>query len=214
MEDKIESIKNIVKKIEKECRSIFEKHDKEIDGAHKWSHVNRVRNIALKIAELYNKGEGNVNIYEIEIVALLHDIGRYKEDHAEWSYKLAIPILEKYKDKLIDIDIEKILKIVRSHPYYRKEDCADEDIYEDIEFKIITDADKIDAFGPIGIMRSPLAKEYNSIEKQVCHIREKADPDNFFMRTKEGKKVGQGYKDYLIGFLEEYDKQVIETERK
>lgn len=204
-------MKNIVKEIEKECLNIFERHDKEIDGAHKWDHTKRVRNIALKITRLHNeRKEEKVNIYEIEITALLHDIGQYRENHAEWSYKLAKPILKKHK--LVDIDIERILKVIRNHPYPFKKDCIDKDIYEKIEFKIITDADKIDAFGPIGIMRSPLAKRFNSIEKQVHHIREKADPNNFSMRTSEGEKVGQGYKDYLIGFLEQYDKQVVETE--
>jgi len=203
-------MKDIVKRIEKECFNILKKH-KEIDGAHTWDHTERVRNIALKISKLYNKRKKErVNIYEIEITALLHDIGRYKENHAEWSYKLARPILERYK--LVDINIERILKVVRNHPYPFKEDCIDKDIYEKIEFKIITDADKIDAFGPIGIMRSPLDKRFNSIEKQVEHIRKKADPKGFSLRTIEGEKVGQGYKDYLIGFLEEYDKQVIETE--
>lgn len=217
MEDKnkMESIESIVKEIEKECRGIFKKH-KEIDGAHTWDHTERVRNIALKIVILYNKGkreEEKVNIYEIEIIALLHDIGQYQEEnHAEQSYKLAKTILEKHRDKLINIDTERILKIVRSHPYPEKKDCIDKDIYEDIWFKIITDADKIDSFGPIGIMRSPLDERFNSIKKQVKHIREKADPKGFSLRTVEGEKVGQGYKDYLIGFLEEYDKQVVETE--
>ncbi len=207
-------MEEVIKEIEKECRSIFKKYDKKINKAHGWDHVGRVRKIALGIANLYNQSRGKeeeVNIYEIEITALLHDIGRYKDDegdHAEWSYELAKPILEKYKEKLSGINIERILKIIRNHSFSKEEDCIDRDIFDKVEFQIITDADKIDSFGPIGILRASLDERFSSIEKQLKHIEEKADPEKYEIKTREGRKIGMKYKKYLKDFLEECGRQI------
>jgi len=205
-----QSIRNIIEEIKKDCRAIFEKHERKINKAHGWDHVERVRKIALRIAKLYNKrGKHKVNLNELEITVLLHDIGRYKDEegnHAEWSYELALPILEKYK-RSTEVNTERILKIIRNHSYSKEEDCLDRDIFKSIEYKIITDADKIDSFGPIGILRAPLDERFNTIRKQIDHIKDKADPEKFELKTKEGKKIGGKYKKYLIRFLDEYKKQ-------
>lgn len=212
-------MEEIIKKIEKECRGIFEAHKNKINNAHNWDHVERVRKTALKITELYKKNhkeeinKEEINKEEIEIAVLLHDIGRYMDkegEHAEWSYKFAEPIIEKYKTELSKIiDTERVLKIIRNHSFYKKdkEDFIDKEMYEDIEFQIVTDADKIDSFGPIGILRAPLDERFNSIEKQLDHIKKKTDPEKFEIRTNEGKSIGVYYKEYLCKFLQEYEKQ-------
>ncbi|MHA1491969.1 MAG: HD domain-containing protein [Promethearchaeota archaeon] len=208
-------MEEIIKEIEKECRGIFEKHKREINDAHGWNHVNRVRNTAIAITNLYNQNrrkEEEINVYEVEITALLHDVGRFKDkegEHAEWSYELAGKILNDYRDKLSGINIEKILRIIRNHSFYKKEDFIDEEMYEDIEFQIITDADKIDSFGPIGLLRAPLDERYNSIEKQLKHIKDKADPTKYILRTHEGRQIGKSYKKYLKEFLDRYRDQIV-----
>lgn len=208
-----QSIRSIIKEIKKDCRAIFQKYEKKINRAHGWDHVERVRKTTLKIAKLYNKGKTakeKVSINELEITALLHDIGRYKneeDNHAECSYKLAVPILEKYKNKKsFNVDNEKILNIVRNHSYPTANKCTDKGIFKIAEFKILTDADKIDSFGPIGILRAPLDK-YDTLEKQIKHIKDKASYKQYKLRTIASKKIGKKYKKYLADFLKEYKRQ-------
>lgn len=201
------SIRSIIKKIEKDCRDIFIKHEKEINNAHGWDHVERVRKMTLKIAKLYNKGKSKkVDMNELEIAALLHDIGRYKkDDHAEWSYKFASPILKKYINK--EVNTERILKIIRNHSCSKENDCFDKNIFKNIEYKIITDADKIDSFGPVGILRASLDERFDTIKKQIKHIKEKASPNKYKLQTPASQKIGGKYKKYLSNFLKEYKRQ-------
>lgn len=73
-------------------------------GCHDWSHVERVYNLAVKIAK---NEKADLNI--VKIAAYLHDIGRHEEMkskgqicHAENGVKLADKILASYNlDKKI-----------------------------------------------------------------------------------------------------------------
>ncbi|HHX58843.1 MAG TPA: HD domain-containing protein [Candidatus Moranbacteria bacterium] len=60
----------VIKKIEKEAREFFVGSN----GCHDWSHVERVRNLALTIGK---KEKADLQI--LEIAALLHDIARKDE---------------------------------------------------------------------------------------------------------------------------------------
>ncbi|PIZ68623.1 MAG: phosphohydrolase, partial [Candidatus Portnoybacteria bacterium CG_4_10_14_0_2_um_filter_44_20] len=55
----------MIKQIESEAKKYFEK----ASGCHDWTHVERVRNLALKIGR---KEKADLGI--LEIAALLHDI--------------------------------------------------------------------------------------------------------------------------------------------
>lgn len=216
-----EEIKNIIKKISDEARGIFKSHESKINNAHGWDHVERVRGLSIKISKIHNSKfatTGNkVNLEEIEITALLHDIGRYKDEegeHAEWSYKLAQPILEKFKNKLSNINTDKILNLIRNHTFYKKEQCYDKEIFDDIEFRILTDADKIDSFGPIGILRAPLDPRFKTIEDQIQHINDKANPEKFPLRSEAGQEVGNRYKQYLGDFFDQYISQADASKNK
>ena len=59
-----------IKEIEEIAKTYFE----GASVCHDWSHVDRVRNLALTIG-----AKEKVNLEVLEIAALLHDIGRKKE---------------------------------------------------------------------------------------------------------------------------------------
>ena len=84
-------------------------------GCHDWSHVERVYNLALRIAK-----KENADIGIIKLAVYLHDVGRKEEmqskgkvDHAQKGVELAVKILADY-----DLDKEakeNILHCILSH---------------------------------------------------------------------------------------------------
>jgi len=133
----------VIKKIELEAKKYFI----GANGCHDWTHVERVRTLALKIGKI-EKAQPDV----LEIASLLHDIGRKEEMkvkgifcHAEKGAELSRKILKKYK-----IDNEKIENIVHSVITHRYRNSH---IPKTIEAKVLYDADKLDSLGAVGISR-------------------------------------------------------------
>jgi len=130
--------------IEKEAKKYF----KGASGCHDWSHVERVKNLALHIG----KAE-KANLKLLEVAVLLHDIGRRDEMktkgafcHAIQSGKIARRILPRYgfNEKVIN----EIVHCIEAHRY------RNDIIPSTIEAKVLYDADKLDCAGAIGIGRA------------------------------------------------------------
>lgn len=143
MEENFKITRHAIRQIEKEARAYF----KNASGCHDWTHVERVRNLALYIGE---KEHADLKI--LEIAAFLHDIGRKKEMeerglscHAKEGAKIAEKILRKYKFPKVIID--RIKHCILSHRNRNSH------IPETIEAKVLYDADKLDSIGAIGIAR-------------------------------------------------------------
>jgi uncharacterized protein len=138
--------KEIIKKIETEAKRYF----KGASGCHDWSHVERVRNLALRIGR-----EEKADLFLLEIAALLHDIGRKEEMkqkgrfcHAERGSELAEKILKRYG--FCDNDINNIKHAIITHRYRNAQ------MPESIEAKVLYDSDKLDSIGAIGVARTCL----------------------------------------------------------
>lgn len=191
------------------AKTTFKKYEKKINPAHRWDHVVRVINICKKILIYEKDADANITLG----TAILHDIGRYKDsegDHAYWSAEEARKILEE--KKINTEDINKIVEIIKYHNSYGSE--LPKEIQGSLEYKILVDADRIDSFGPLGIIRAPLDKRYQkSYEEQIKHITQKADPNNYKLQTNGGMKIGKKYKDFLNNFLTEYNFQKDEFEK-
>ncbi len=83
--------KEIIAKIEKEAKKFFE----GASGCHDWTHVERVKNLAIHIGK-----KEKADLFVLEAAALLHDIGRKEEMkcegkfcHAEKGAELAAEIM-------------------------------------------------------------------------------------------------------------------------
>jgi len=184
------------------------------DDIHDWNHMRRVYGAAKKMLEI----EPKANRGEVLLAAILHDIGRANDrqaSHAEISYNLAKEFLPEYQTEFLanNIDLEKVLKMVRYHSIAHI--CPDKAIAESLEFNILTDADKVDMFGALGMVRVPIAEAYK--QPQVVyhtyeHLAKMTDPNNFQFRSEAGRKIGQKYKDYSEKFVKDLEAQQQEFE--
>jgi len=130
--------------------------EKEMYGAspaHDITHVIRVYNLCLKLANW----EPNVDLDILRTAALLHDIARTKEDkdvqagflnvdHAVLGAELSAEILREFGYS--EEKIERVKHCIASHRF------RGENPPRTIEAKILSDADKLDVLGATGIARS------------------------------------------------------------
>ncbi|MDD5341289.1 MAG: HD domain-containing protein [Patescibacteria group bacterium] len=212
--------KKIILAIEKEAKKYFI----GASGCHDWTHVERVRNLALQIGK---KEKADLGV--IEIAALWHDIARKKEMqskgkicHAQESAKLAKPILKKYK--LDKEQIDNILHCIEAHRF-RKSLAP-----KTIEAKVIYDADKLDSIGAVGIGRDFLFAGYHKTAlytgKEKYYAQRGIDrsytvDDTGIMEyefklkrikdkilTKTGKKFAQERHDFMVKFFDRFWQEV------
>lgn len=113
--------------------------------AHGFDHTQRVFNLCLKIG----KFEG-ANLNVLLPAALLHDIGRDLEEHLGANHAETAEYLAKDFLKQINYPkqyIEGIFEAIKSHR------TSSETPPPTLEAKILSDADKLDSLGAIGIAR-------------------------------------------------------------
>jgi uncharacterized protein len=211
--------------VQKTAEYVKLKLENEVTG-HDWYHVERVYKTAILLQE---KEGGNLKL--IELAALLHDLGDYKQydlNEIKGSFVLRgmmdiLGLSEKTK--------EKILKIIEEAQYN-----ADETkVPSTIEGKIIQDADWLDVLGAIGIARvfatggklnrviyDPNKKVRKKLTKaEYQHRKSEGTSFNYFyekilklpamMNTKTAKEIATGRIEYVKGFMEEF---LVECEGK
>lgn len=131
-----------------EIRSIARSYFHEgMSGAHDWHHVQRVE----ATADRLTTDHSDADVHSIQLSALLHDIGRAKEDrgdiedHADWGADESARILREHD--ATEKTIDAVTHCIRAHRY------SNDVTPETTEAKIISDADNLDALGAIGIAR-------------------------------------------------------------
>lgn len=113
---------------------------------HDWWHVVRIVNIARKI----HSQEGG-DWLVIHLTLLLHDVGDGKViGQDEDDYSIAQSFLES--QGVPSKTINEIMSIIKTMSYSKSFDNPDKN--DSIEFKIVQDADRLDAIGAIGIARA------------------------------------------------------------
>jgi len=149
----------------------FSKDNMGDDDIHGFSHVKRVLNSCLYLGKKLN-----ANLLILEISALLHDIGRKHENndingknHAEFSAGMALNFLNSRDFQLSHVEIENIIHSIRSHSF------SNNILPNTIEAKILSDADKLDALGAIGIFRTIgfAIKKGAGLKKVIDHLERK-----------------------------------------
>ena len=159
-------------------------------SVHNYMHIDRVRKWALKIA----KNEGFEDLEIVEAAALLHDVGKQvskKESmHGEIGAKMASEFLRK-NNFFDEQKTKEIVYAIRHHNSNRKIDGK--------LALILRDADMLDLFGAIGIMRG-IAHNASNQEYDPQNIKGDtwgAKPEYFDTRFDEGKNIGK----YLVDQL-------------
>ena len=138
------------------------------DFAHGYPHVMRVRRYAWLIVE---KEGLDVDELVLELAILLHDTGRkIGEPHAYYSALMAKALLQ---DRISDDRVEKIVNAILYHSYSYARKNRIEPLGH--EAKILSDADKLDALGIVGLVRVFLfgAEHGRSFEQSIEHFHEK-----------------------------------------
>ena len=169
-------------------------------GTHDISHVKRVYKVAIHIG----KQEGG-DLESIKFAAILHDIGRpiediTGEDHAYISANIARRLLTLWKvsQKTIDTVYDAIL----NHRFSKGRTP------QTLEGKIISDADKIDALGAVGIVRVFKHDCNRSITQDIQHFYEKILKLPEMMYTPTGYKIAIEKKKFVIDFLEQLEEEI------
>ena len=155
----------------------FAVENSEKNDIHGYAHVERVYNTCIKIGK-----ELNANLKVLKIAALLHDVGRIhektdklKRNHAEISAEMSKEFLTSNKLSFVQNEFDNIIHSIRAHSFSNKI------IANTLEAKILSDADKMDALGAIGIFRTIgfTLENKGGIDQIIEHL------ENKILRLKE-----------------------------
>ncbi len=166
-------------------------------GTHGYEHTERV----LRICEHIGRKEG-ADLSILLPAALLHDIARGEHDHAEVGAQRCRSILSRYG---YDVKtIEAISEAVSAHSFSGRKPP------KSLEAKILSDADKLDALGAIGVYRTAVySGEYGRpIDDFVRHFDEKLLKLETLLFTEEAKRMAAERTDYMKGFIEKLGKEI------
>lgn len=171
---------------------------KDKDGSHDIHHVERVVKNALAIA----KREKNTDIELITLAALLHDIrdSKYYKNQFHQNLDFVRIFLRKYlTNGTIDRNrIEHIIHIIKNIGF-SSEIKQSNPMEMSLEFKIVQDADRLDAIGAIGIARcftyggvvnnTLYTPDCTIFSGSINHFHDKLFKLKDMMKTQAGKEM-------------------------
>jgi len=193
----------------------------DAEGAHDWWHIYRVWKLSKHIAKTEN-----VNVFIVELGALLHDIADSKfhngdEEIGPRKAKEFLNSLNVEKDVIIHVE-----KIIANISFKGGKHIQE---FKSIELDVVQDADRLDAIGAIGIARTfnyggyknreiynPEIKpnlnmtkeEYkNNKDPTLNHFYEKLLLLKDKMNTKTGKHMAEHRHKFMESFLDEFYKE-------
>ncbi|MHA1255686.1 MAG: HD domain-containing protein [Promethearchaeota archaeon] len=179
----------------------FAVENSEKNDIHGYAHVERVYNTCVKIGKTLN-----ANLKVLKMAALLHDIGRIDEEedilnrnHAEISAEKTKKFLASNKFNLAQEDCDNIIHAIRTHSF------SNNISPQTLEAKILSDSDKLDAIGAIGIFRTIgfTLQNNGGIDQVIEHF------DNKILNLRE-----QMFLDYSKKIAEIRHKTVLEFYNK
>ena len=167
----VEIIKNI---------RIFVVNHSDDDDIHGFAHVQRVYDLCDKIGI-----ELKANMLILRISALLHDIGRKNEtsnsvnkNHAIISAEISKDYLKSQLFGLSEHEINQIIHCILAHSFSNNIKPLT------LEAKILSDVDKLDALGAIGLYRTIgfTIRNKGGIKEVINHLEAKIlNLKNYFL---------------------------------
>lgn len=187
--------KRLIPKIEELCRSAFS----EI-GCHGWEHVMRVRTLAAFIGER----EG-ASMPVVDTAVLFHDTMRLDDDHALKSAEFAATTLSTMG--FSRSFIEGVREAIASHSFSGKR------VARSLEAKVLSDADRLDAMGAIGIYRTIQYNLENGLPawRVARHIEEKLLKLEPLLQTETAKAMAGKRTRTLRLYLEALEEELLEA---
>lgn len=188
---------------------------------HDWYHINRVRKLALNIAK-----QENVDLFIVELAALLHDIADWKFHDGDESVGPRIAGEWLHSLYVSQDIIDQVCDIIQTISY---KGAGTKTAMKTKEGMIVQDADRLDALGAIGIARcfayggfkgnqlyDPNLKvaihrsfdEYkNNKTTSINHFYEKLLLLKDLMNTPTAKIIAQKRHDLMKQYLNEFFKE-------
>jgi len=187
------------KSISKIKKFAFDNSEK--DDIHGFNHVKRIYDTCIKIGEKLN-----ANIELLKISVLLHDIGRIdekkdklKRNHAEISAEKALKFLTSQDFNISSNNIDSIIHCIKAHSF------SNNIIPKTLEAKILSDADKLDALGAIGLYRmiSFTIMNKGGIKKVIEHLESKIIKLKDLLYLDISKEIAEKRQKIILDFYKE-----------
>ena len=175
----------------------YARHFFEREGTHGFSHVERVFNLCIHIGK-----EEGADLEVLALASLLHDVARplesagKVEDHAAEGARIARHFLRSlgYPEE----KVEAVAHAIEAHRFSRGPEP------ETLEARILSDADKLDAIGAVGIARVFMysGEHGRSIEDSLAHFEEKILKLRDLMYTETAKRIAGERHRFTVEFIE------------
>ncbi|ASJ12067.1 HD domain-containing protein [Thermococcus thioreducens] len=181
----------------------YARHFFEREGTHGFSHVERVFNLCMHIGK-----EEGADLEVLALAALLHDVARplesagRVEDHALEGARIARQYLRSLgygEDK-----IEAVAHAIEAHRFSRGPEP------KTLEAKILSDADKLDAIGAIGVARVFMysGEHGRDIEASLRHFEEKILRLKDLMYTETARRIAEERHAFTVQFIERIRREI------
>ena len=182
----------VLEKLERIVSDLMPPH-----GTHGLEHTMRVYRTCLALGESLG-----ADMSILLPAVLLHDIVRDGEDHALASSIRAGDILRglDYSEK----SIEEISKTIGAHSFSAGR------MPESLEAKILSDADKLDAMGALGVYRAAMysAENERPLGDYVAHFSEKLLTLKDIIFTDEARRLSESRHRFLLAYLKQVEDEL------
>lgn len=181
------------------------------DPSHDWHHVHRVRLLALSLTRSPELATAQLDMLVVELGALFHDLTDAKYSSSTTPSSVLAPYWSSLPEGLVTDSqrgvVEKIVANVswskdqrrRSTPPQHRS-AADIDLNSWLEtcreFQVVSDADRLDSIGSIGILR---CAAYSSHVNRPLYI----PPSNPEMDSVPPAKQAEGYNGSAVAHFHE-----------
>ncbi len=171
---------------------------RSIGGSHDDGHVERVTRWAEYIAE-----KEGADLEVVRVASKLHDVARGMPNHAVEGAKIVRRML---KGRYDDDFVERVAHCIEAHSFSSGVEP------KTLEAKVLSDADKLDAMGAIGIARAFMfgGETGRSLEETLRHFEEKLLKLKDTMMTETAKKVAEDRHGFMLEFYERLRRELKE----
>jgi len=178
-------------------------------AAHGLEHTLRVYGLALRIAAECAERGVRVDPFVLRLAALLHDIGRAcggAEHHALASARIARQLLAELgvSGEVVD----RVCEAIVGHSFSLGSEPRS------VEGRILSDADKLDAMGAVGVARCFMTSGATGrgLRESVAHFHEKLLRLKDMLFTEPARRMAKRRHEFMEEFLRELDRELAESE--